>query len=149
MLGNFSFGDYFKQDAIAFAWELLTSDKWFGIDKSKLYVTIFEGDAQTPRDDEAEQFWLDVGVPQDRIFASSRKDNFWQMGETGPCGPCSEIFYDLGLEACRRPDEDRPFREDDQRYVEIWNLVFMQFDRASERRTHPAAQALHRHRHGP
>ena len=130
MLGNFSFGDYFKQDAIAFAWELLTSDKWFGIDPSKLYVTIFEGDAQTPRDDEAEQFWLSVGVPKDRIYQLGAKDNFWQMGETGPCGPCSEIYYDLGLEASET-GEDKPFGEDDQRYMEIWNLVFMQFDRAS------------------
>ncbi len=130
MLGNFSFGDYFKQDAIAFAWELLTSDKWFGIDKSKLYVTIFEGDAQTPRDDEAEQFWLSVGVPKDRIYQLGAKDNFWQMGETGPCGPCSEIYYDLGIEASET-GEDKPFGEDDQRYMEIWNLVFMQFDRAS------------------
>ena len=136
MLGNFSFGDYFKQDAIAFAWELLTSDRWFGIDSARLYVTIFEGDAQTPRDDEAEQFWLEVGVPKDRIYQLGAKDNFWQMGETGPCGPCSEIYYDLGLEASSEtgPDGaviDKPFGEDDQRYMEIWNLVFMQFDRAA------------------
>jgi len=99
MLGNFSFGDYFKRDAIAYAWELLTSPEWFGIEKSKLYVTIFEGDAQVPRDDEAEQFWIEAGVPKERIFEMSAKDNFWQMGETGPCGPCSEIYFDLGLEA--------------------------------------------------
>ncbi|MGI4853481.1 MAG: alanine--tRNA ligase [Janthinobacterium lividum] len=128
MLGNFSFGDYFKGDAIAYAWELLTSPDWFGIDPARLYVTIFEGDAQTPRDDEAEQFWLGVGVPQDRIFGLGAKDNFWQMGETGPCGPCSEIYYDLGL-AASETGEDKPFGEDDQRYMEIWNLVFMQFDR--------------------
>ncbi|WP_419804933.1 alanine--tRNA ligase [Terriglobus sp.] len=136
MLGNFSFGDYFKQDAIAYAWELLTSPQWFGIDPAKLYVTIFEGDAQTSRDDEAEQFWLAAGVPQDRIYALSAKDNFWQMGETGPCGPCSEIYYDLGLEASSETGPngeklDKPFGEDDQRYMEIWNLVFMQFDRAA------------------
>ncbi|SEB69002.1 alanine--tRNA ligase [Terriglobus roseus] len=128
MLGNFSFGDYFKQDAIAFAWELLTSPDWFGIDKDRLYVTIFEGDAQTPRDDEAEQYWLAAGVPKDRIYELGAKDNFWQMGETGPCGPCSEIYFDLGLEASET-GEDKPFGEDDQRYMEIWNLVFMQFDR--------------------
>ncbi len=128
MLGNFSFGDYFKGDAIAYAWELLTSPEWFGIDPARLYVTIFEGDAQTPRDDEAEQFWLGVGVPKERIYALGAKDNFWQMGETGPCGPCSEIYYDLGLEASET-GEDKPFGEDDQRYMEIWNLVFMQFDR--------------------
>jgi alanyl-tRNA synthetase len=128
MLGNFSFGDYFKRDAIAYAWELLTSPDWFGIDKDRLYVTIFEGDAQTPRDDEAEQFWLEAGVPKDRIYQLGAKDNFWQMGETGPCGPCSEIYFDLGLEASET-GEDKPFGEDDQRYMEIWNLVFMQFDR--------------------
>ena len=128
MLGNFSFGDYFKKDAIAFAWELLTSPEWFGIDKDKLYVTIFEGDAQTPRDDEAEQFWIEAGVPKERIYQLGAKDNFWQMGETGPCGPCSEIYFDLGL-AASETGEDKPFGEDDQRYMEIWNLVFMQFDR--------------------
>ncbi len=112
MLGNFSFGDYFKKDAIAFAWELLTSPDWFGIDKDKLYVTIFEGDAQTPRDDEAEQFWLAAGVPKSRIYELGAKDNFWQMGETGPCGPCSEIYYDLGL-AASETGEDKPFGEDD------------------------------------
>ncbi len=129
MLGNFSFGDYFKQDAIAFAWDLLTSPDWFAIDKDKLYVTIFEGDAQTPRDTEAEEFWLAVGVPKHRIYELGAKDNFWQMGETGPCGPCSEIYYDLGL-AASETGEDKPFGEDDQRYMEIWNLVFMQFDRS-------------------
>ncbi|MGD0442345.1 MAG: alanine--tRNA ligase [Edaphobacter sp.] len=134
MLGNFSFGDYFKKDAIAYAWELLTSngDHCFGIDKSKLYVTIFEGDAKVPRDDEAEQFWIETGVPKERIFGMSAKDNFWQMGDTGPCGPCSEIFYDLGIEAAEEAGVDKPFPHDEQRYVEIWNLVFMQFDRSSD-----------------
>jgi alanyl-tRNA synthetase len=131
MLGNFSFGDYFKKDAIAFAWELLTSPNWFGIDASKLYVTIFEGQGTVPRDDEAERLWIEVGVPKDRIFTMGMKDNFWQMGDTGPCGPCSEIFFDLGL-AASETGEDKPFGEDDQRYMEIWNLVFMQFDRASD-----------------
>ena len=132
MLGNFSFGDYFKKDAIQYAWELLTSPEWFGIDKSRLYVTIFEGDASVPRDNEAEQIWIETGVPKERIFAMSAKDNFWQMGDTGPCGPCSEIFYDLGVEAAETPGVDKPFPEDDQRYMEIWNLVFMQFDRSSD-----------------
>jgi alanyl-tRNA synthetase len=134
MLGNFSFGDYFKKDAIAYAWELLTSnnDHCFGIDKSKLYCTIFEGDAKVPRDDEAEQFWIETGVPKERIFGMSAKDNFWQMGDTGPCGPCSEIFYDLGIEAAEEPGVNKPFPLDEQRYVEIWNLVFMQFDRSSD-----------------
>jgi alanyl-tRNA synthetase len=131
MLGNFSFGDYFKRDAIKYAWELLTSEDWFGIDKSKLYVTIFEGDAAVPRDNEAEQFWLEAGVPKERIFEMGAKDNFWAMGDTGPCGPCSEIYYDLGL-AASETGEDKLFGEDDQRYMEIWNLVFMQFDRSSD-----------------
>ncbi len=132
MLGNFSFGDYFKKDAIAYAWELLTSADWFGIDPKKMYVTIFEGDAKVPRDAEAYQFWLDVGVPKERIFEMGAKDNFWAMGDTGPCGPCSEIYYDLGQAAGEDPAIDRPFGEDDARYVEIWNLVFMQFDRSSD-----------------
>ena len=133
MLGNFSFGDYFKRDAIAFAWELVTSPEWFGIPKDRLYVTIFEGapDYGVPRDDEAEKFWIETGVPKGRIFQYGLKDNFWQMGETGPCGPCSEIFYDMGMEAAEHPGVDKPFGHDDARYVEIWNLVFMQFDRAA------------------
>ena len=131
MLGNFSFGDYFKKDAIAYAWELLTSPQWFGIPRENLYVTIFEGSAGVPRDTEAEELWVAAGVPRERIFEMSMKDNFWQMGDTGPCGPCSEIFYDLGI-AASETGEDKPFPQDDQRYVEIWNLVFMQFDRASD-----------------
>jgi alanyl-tRNA synthetase len=131
MLGNFSFGDYFKKDAIAYAWELLTSPEWFGIDTSRLYVTVFEGNESVPRDDEAERLWIETGVPKERIFGMPAKDNFWQMGETGPCGPCSEIFYDLGI-AASETGEDKPFPQDDQRYVEVWNLVFMQFDRASD-----------------
>jgi len=130
MLGNFSFGDYFKRDAIAFAWELITSPEWYGIPKDKLYVTIFEGADGVPRDTEAENFWIEAGVPKNRIKEFGLKDNFWQMGETGPCGPCSEIFFDLGLEASEH-GKDLPFGEDDARYVEIWNLVFMQFDRAA------------------
>jgi alanyl-tRNA synthetase len=143
MLGNFSFGDYFKKDAIAYAWELLTTnhDHCFGIDPSRLYVTIFEGDAgargstPVPRDDEAERFWIEIGVPKERIFGMSAKDNFWQMGDTGPCGPCSEIFYDLGIEAAEEAGVDKPFPQDEQRYVEIWNLVFMQFDRSVDPKT--------------
>jgi alanyl-tRNA synthetase len=131
MLGNFSFGDYFKKDAIAFAWELVTSEEWLGIPKDRLYVTIFEGADGVPRDDEAEGYWIEAGVPKDRILACGLKDNFWQMGETGPCGPCSEIFYDMGMEAAETPGVDLPFGKDDARYVEIWNLVFMQFDRSA------------------
>jgi len=133
MLGNFSFGDYFKKDAIAFAWELVTSPEWLGIPKDRLYVTIFEGDPENgvPRDDEAEEFWVKAGVPKSRIHQYGLKDNFWQMGETGPCGPCSEIFYDMGMEAAETAGVDLPFGKDDARYVEIWNLVFMQFDRSA------------------
>ncbi|MGH9589466.1 MAG: alanine--tRNA ligase, partial [Terracidiphilus sp.] len=131
MLGNFSFGDYFKRDAIRFAWELVTGEEWMGIPKERLYVTIFDGTADVPRDDEAEQFWIEAGVHKERIFEYGLIDNFWQMGETGPCGPCSEIFYDMGIEAAETPGVDKPFGRDEARYVEIWNLVFMQFDRSA------------------
>jgi alanyl-tRNA synthetase len=131
MLGNFSFGDYFKREAIAFAWELVTSEKWLGIPKDRLYVTIFKGEGGVPRDEEAHGYWLEQGVPAERIFEMGMKDNFWQMGDTGPCGPCSEIFYDMGLEAAEIAGTDLPFGQDDARYVEIWNLVFMQFDRSA------------------
>jgi alanyl-tRNA synthetase len=131
MLGNFSFGDYFKRDAIAYAWELVTSEKWFGLPKDRLYVTIFKGENGVPRDEEAHGYWLEH-VPAERIFEMGMKDNFWQMGDTGPCGPCSEIFYDMGIEASETPGKDLPFGQDDARYVEIWNLVFMQFDRSAE-----------------
>jgi alanyl-tRNA synthetase len=122
MLGNFSFGDYFKAEAIEFAWDLIT--KTYGLDKDKLYVTVF-------REDDAEELWQKVaGVPKSRIFRLDEKDNFWQMGETGPCGPCSEIHYDLGPEAAEPGREHEQFPEDGGgRFVEIWNLVFMQFDR--------------------
>jgi alanyl-tRNA synthetase len=129
MLGNFSFGDYFKQDAIRFAWELLTSPKWYGIPKDKLYCTIFKGEGGVGRDDEAEKYWLEVGVPKDRVFEFGMKDNFWQMGDTGPCGPCSEVHYDMGAAASDLDHKDCAFGCDCGRYVEIWNLVFMQFDR--------------------
>src|SRR5271166_3904643 len=132
MLGNFSFGDYFKKEAIAYAWELVTSAQWFGIDKDKLYATIFEGadtpHADVPRDDDAEKFWLEVGVPRERIFAMGMKDNFWQMGDTGPCGPCSEIHYDMGPVASELGHADCTFPCDCGRYVELWNLVFMQYN---------------------
>jgi alanyl-tRNA synthetase len=129
MLGNFSFGDYFKKDAIAYAWELITSPDWFGIDKEKLYVTIFKGENGVPRDAEAYDLWLGQGVPKDRIYEFGTKDNFWQMGDTGPCGPCSEIHYDMGVAASDQGHTDCAFGCDCGRYVELWNLVFMQFDR--------------------
>jgi alanyl-tRNA synthetase len=132
MLGNFSFGDYFKKDAIAYAWELITSSEWFGIDKAKLYVTIFKGENGVPRDAEAYDLWLGQGVAKDRIFEFGAKDNFWQMGDTGPCGPCSEIHYDMGIAASDQSHADCAFGCDCGRYVELWNLVFMQFNRTGE-----------------
>jgi alanyl-tRNA synthetase len=129
MLGNFSFGDYFKKDAIAYAWELITSKEWFGIDQGKLYVTIFKGEAGVERDIEAYDLWVGQGVPKNRIFEMGLKDNFWQMGDTGPCGPCSEIHYDMGPTASEQGHAECHFPCDCGRYVEIWNLVFMQFDR--------------------
>jgi alanyl-tRNA synthetase len=125
MLGNFSFGDYFKTEAIDFAWELITKE--YGLDKERLYVTVFR------EDDEAEELWQKVtGIPKSRIFRLDEKDNFWQMGDTGPCGPCSEIHYDLGKENAGPGQEHEEFPLDGGgRFVEIWNLVFMQFDRSS------------------
>jgi alanyl-tRNA synthetase len=137
MLGNFSFGDYFKKDAIAYAWELITSPQWFGIPKGKLYVTIFNGEGGVPRDAEAYDLWLGQGVAKERIFESGLKDNFWQMGDTGPCGPCSEIHYDMGPAASDQGHADCAFGCDCGRYVEIWNLVFMQFDRDSSGKLNP------------
>jgi alanyl-tRNA synthetase len=134
MLGNFSFGDYFKKDAIAYAWELITSPEWFAISKDKLYVTIFKGENGVPRDAEADELWAAQGVAKDRIFEFGAKDNFWQMGDTGPCGPCSEIHYDMGVVASDQGHTDCAFGCDCGRYVEIWNLVFMQFDRDSAAR---------------
>src|SRR5271166_1772084 len=139
MLGNFSFGDYFKKDAIAYAWELITSAQWFRIPKEKLYVTVFEGSGSgdddeglvVPRDGEAYELWLSEGVPIERIFEMGLKDNFWQMGDTGPCGPCSEIHYDMGPNASERGHRDCRFPCNCGRYVEIWNLVFMEYDRNS------------------
>ena len=137
MLGNFSFGDYFKKDAIAYAWELITSPQWFGIDKNKLYVTIFNGEGGMQRDAEAYDLWLGQGVPKDRVFEFGLKDNFWQMGDTGPCGPCSEIHYDMGMAASDQGHTDCKFGCDCGRYVELWNLVFMQFDRDASGKLNP------------
>src|ERR1700758_1384962 len=135
MLGNFSFGDYFKKDAIAYAWELVTSPQWYGLAKEKLYVTVFGGAEVAPGttlgvDEEAREIWLKENVPAERIEpVPGLKDNFWAMGDTGPCGPCSEIFYDMGAEASELGHVDCQFPCDCGRYVEIWNLVFMQFNR--------------------
>ena len=135
MMGNFSFGDYFKEKAIPYAWELVTSPQWYGIDKAKLYVTVFGGAEVEPGttlgvDEEARKIWLEQHVPAERVVAvPGLKDNFWAMGDTGPCGPCSEIFYDMGVEASEEGHADCKFPCDCGRYVEIWNLVFMQFNR--------------------
>ena len=135
MLGNFSFGDYFKKDAIAYAWELVTSPQWFGIAKDKLYLTVFGGAEVAPGntlgvDEEARGFWRDQNVAAERIIPiPGLKDNFWAMGDTGPCGPCSEIHYDMGPAASDEGHPDCRFPCDCGRYVEIWNLVFMQFNR--------------------
>ena len=137
MLGNFSFGDYFKKDAIAYAWELIASPQWFGIPKDKLYVTIFKGEAGIARDAEAYDLWVTQGVPKDRIYEMGLKDNFWQMGDTGPCGPCSELHYDMGPAASEQGHTDCAFTCDCGRYVEIWNLVFMQFDRDAGGKLNP------------
>jgi alanyl-tRNA synthetase len=137
MLGNFSFGDYFKKDAIAYAWELITSKEWFAIEKEKLYVTIFKGENGVPRDAEAYDLWAAQGVAKDRIFEFGAKDNFWQMGDTGPCGPCSEIHYDMGPTASDQSHTDCAFGCDCGRYVEVWNLVFMQFDRDATGKLNP------------
>ena len=137
MLGNFSFGDYFKKDAIAYAWELITSPDWFGIPKDKLFVTIFNGEGGVPRDAEAYDLWIAQGVSKGRLFEFGLKDNFWQMGDTGPCGPCSEIHYDMGPVASDQGHTDCAFGCDCGRYVEIWNLVFMQFDRDASGKLNP------------
>jgi alanyl-tRNA synthetase len=137
MLGNFSFGDYFKKDAIAFAWELVTSPEWYGLPKEKLYCTIFKGENGVPRDEEAYELWRAQGVAAERIYEFGAKDNFWQMGDTGPCGPCSEIHYDMGVEASTEGHTHCEFGCECGRYVEIWNLVFMQFDRDASGKLNP------------
>jgi alanyl-tRNA synthetase len=135
MLGNFSFGDYFKKEAIAYAWELVTFPEWFAIDKSKLYVTVFGGAEVAPGtklgvDEEAKKFWLEQNVAPERVVAvPGLKENFWAMGDTGPCGPCSEIHFDMGPAASDLGHTDCKFPCDCGRYVEIWNLVFMQLNR--------------------
>ena len=137
MLGNFSFGDYFKEQAIAYAMELITSPDWFAIPLEKLYFTVFGGaevsGTTLPTDTEAAAFWAKVGAPKDRIIAvPGLKENFWAMGDTGPCGPCSEIFYDMGEYASEQGHAGPnvcSFPCDCGRYMEIWNLVFMQFNR--------------------
>ncbi|MCL6271067.1 alanine--tRNA ligase [Sansalvadorimonas sp. 2012CJ34-2] len=128
MLGNFSFGDYFKRDAIKFAWNFLTGT--LGIPEEKLWVTVYKDDK------EAEDIWLkEMGVPADRFSRLGEKDNFWSMGDTGPCGPCSEIFYDHGEDIAGDPPGGP--NDDGDRYIEIWNMVFMQFNRTADGEMHP------------
>jgi len=143
MLGNFSFGDYFKEQAIVYAMELVTSPDWFGIPLEKLYFTVFGGAEVAPgtaqgTDDEAASFWAKVGAPRDRIIAvPGLKENFWAMGDMGPCGPCSEIHYDMGPAASDQGHKDCKFGCECGRYVEIWNLVFMQFNRDANGKLNP------------
>jgi alanyl-tRNA synthetase len=138
MLGNFSFGDYFKKEAIAYAWELITSPNWFGIPVDKLTFTVFGGAEVSPgkvlgTDEEALNLWVNIGAPRDRVIpVPGLKENFWAMGDTGPCGPCSEIHYDMGPAASDQGHADCKFGCDCGRYVEIWNLVFMQFNRVCD-----------------
>ena len=142
MLGNFSFGQYFKDQAIAYAMELITSPDWFAIPLEKLYFTVFGGaevsGTTLETDTEAAAFWAKVGAPKDRIIAvPGLKENFWAMGDTGPCGPCSEIFYDMGPAASDQGHTDCQFGCDCGRYMEIWNLVFMQFNRDATGKLNP------------
>ncbi|MBZ5694748.1 MAG: alanine--tRNA ligase [Acidobacteriia bacterium] len=143
MLGNFSFGEYFKKDAIAYAMELVTSAKWYGIPLDKLYFTVFGGAEVAPgtvldTDSEAAAHWASVGAPKDRIIpVPGLKENFWAMGDTGPCGPCSEIHYDMGPDASDQDHKDCEFGCECGRYVEIWNLVFMQFNRDADGKISP------------
>ena len=127
MLGNFSFGDYFKEEAIPWAWEFLTSPQWVGLDPERLYPSVFRGNETTPADDEAFRIWNEkVGIPAERIFRFGKEDNFWEHG-SGPCGPCSEIYYDRGPKyGCGKPG--CTVGCDCDRYMEIWNVVFSQFD---------------------
>src|SRR4029079_6732358 len=128
MLGNFSFGDYFKEDAIKYAWELLVDV--LKLDPARLWFTVYEGDAEVPPDEDAERFWQQVGAPRERILRFGRKDNFWQMGETGPCGPCSEVHYYMGESADDPENSPANVNGAGDTIMEIWNLVFMQFDRS-------------------
>ncbi|HEX7488839.1 MAG TPA: alanine--tRNA ligase, partial [Anaeromyxobacteraceae bacterium] len=136
MMGNFSFGDYFKADAITFAWELVTSPEWLGVARDRLAATVFAGEGGIPWDEEAYRLWKAQGVPEERILKLGAKDNFWAMGETGPCGPCSEIHYFQGNDiACAEEKAGHPCQGvacDCDRWLEIWNLVFMQFERSAD-----------------
>ena len=133
MLGNFSFGDYFKEDAIRFAWDLLVNV--YGLEEERLWFSVFEGDANVPADEEARQLWIKAGARPERVLAFGKKDNFWQMGDTGPCGPCSEIHYFRGDDLSKNVPELVNGPGDDT--MEVWNLVFMQYDRDENGVLHP------------
>ena len=130
MLGNWSLGDYFKKESIAFSYEFLTSPKWLGLDPRCISVTVFEGDENAPRDEEAAQYWKDVGMPEDKIAYLPASDNWWAAGPTGPCGPDTEIFYWVGEGL---PPEGSNKATDSDNWMEIWNNVFMQFNRIDEK----------------
>ena len=131
MLGNFSFGDYFKKEAIEYAWDLLLNE--FNLEKNRLWFTYFEGDENVPPDNEARDLWIEIGASPERVLPFGRKDNFWQMGDTGPCGPCSEISYYLG-DAPDDPEKNSAYwvNGPGDTTVEIWNLVFVQYNRTQE-----------------
>src|SRR5437763_4291779 len=128
MLGNFSFGDYFKEDAIKFAWDLLMNE--YKLDPARMWCSVYEGDDEVGPDEDAEKFWEQVGAPKERILRFGRKDNFWQMGETGPCGPCSEIHYYMGDDPSDAENCAANVNGPGDTITELWNLVFMQFDRS-------------------
>jgi alanyl-tRNA synthetase len=138
MLGNFSFGDYFKEDAIKFAWDLLVNE--YKLDPARMWFTVFEGDSEVGPDEEAEKFWEKVGAPRERILRFGRKDNFWQMGETGPCGPCSEIHYYMGPDANDPENCAANVNGPGDTITELWNLVFMQFDRSEVEGSSPTVR---------
>src|SRR5436305_405494 len=127
MLGNFSFGDYFKEDAIKFAWDLLVNE--YKLDPARMWFSVYEGDAEVGPDEDAEKFWEAVGAPRERILRFGKKDNFWQMGETGPCGPCSEIHYYMGDDPSDAENCAANVNGPGDTITELWNLVFMQFVR--------------------
>jgi alanyl-tRNA synthetase len=128
MLGNFSFGDYFKRDAINFAWDFLVNE--LKLDPERLWFSVFGGDEEVPADEEAEKLWAEVGAHRERILRFGRRDNFWQMGEIGPCGPCSEIHYYMGPDPNDAENSAANVNGPGDTITEIWNLVFMQFDRS-------------------
>ena len=160
MLGNFSFGDYFKREAIQFAWELVTSEEWYGHSQGPPLRDHLRGRGRRARaTTRPSSYWIEAGVPKERIFQYGLKDNFWQMGETGPCGPCSEIFYDMGIEAAETPRASTsplartmPATSRSGTWSSCSSIALRFVDPASkttELQADAAAQALHRHRHGP